>query len=113
VLGITPIDNPGEVDAWPVWTITGPATVITATNVSTGQSFVLTKTLAAGELVTITTQRPTVRGPLGENLVNALNWPSCYLWPLIPGTNQVNFAVAGASTGTAIELSFYPRWAGA
>lgn len=113
VLGDSIINNPGDVDAWPEWTITGPADLVTATNQTTGQTWTLTKTIAAGELIKITTQRPTVRGPAGENLINGLNWPSAYLWGLVPGDNDVNFGVAGAATGTAIELVFYPRYEGA
>lgn len=113
ILGETFLGNDGDVDAWPSWTITGPATAITATNYTTGLTFTLTVTLAPGELVTITTRRPTVRGPSGESLINALNWPAAYLWGLPPGTNHVNLNVAGADAGTAIELTFYPRYEGA
>jgi hypothetical protein len=113
VLGQSSVNNPGDVTAWPVWTINGPATVVTAANQTTGQSFVLTQAIAAGETITVTTKQPAVRGPVGQNLVNQLNWPDAYLWGLLPGDNDVNFAVAGASTGTKITLSFYPRYDGA
>lgn len=113
VLGTTQIDNPGELIAWPTWTITGPATAVTATNTTTGQSFTLTYTLSAGQSATITTNRPTVRGPAGENISGSLNWPGAYLWPLMPGTNDITFAVAGAGTGTQITLAFYARYDGA
>ncbi len=63
VLGDTVINNPGDVTAWPKWTIVGPATQLAATNVTTGQSFTLTYTLLANEKITITTDRPTVPGP--------------------------------------------------
>lgn len=113
VLGNSVITNPGDVDAWPVWTITGPADVVTAQNLTTGYQFVLTKTIAAGEMIIITTDRPTVHGPLGENLVGSLNLPDAYLWPLIPDNNEVNFNVSGAAAGTKIQLSFNPRYEGA
>lgn len=113
VLGDTSVNNTGDVTAWPAWTISGPASVVTATNNTTGQSFILTKTIVAGETITVTTLQPAVRGPVGENLVNALNWPDAYLWGLLPGNNEVSFSVAGASTGTSIVMSFYPRFEGA
>lgn len=113
ILGDTTLTNDGDVQAWPSWTITGPATSITATNYTTGQTFTLSTTLTPGELVTITTKRPTVRGPAGQSLINALNWPAAYLWGLVPRANSVNFGVAGADIGTAIELSFFPRYEGA
>ncbi len=107
------IDNPGDLVAWPEWTITGPATGITASNLTTGQAFSLSYTLAATESITMTTDRPTVRGPNGENLVDALDWPVTYLWGLQPGTNEVSFSVGGAGLGTKVILSYYPRYDGA
>jgi hypothetical protein len=113
VLGQSAINNPGDVIAWPEWTIDGPATVITAETETIGQSFILTQTIAAGETITITTKQPAVRGPVGQNLINQLNWPDAQLWGLLPGDNNVNFTVAGAGPGTKITLSFYPRYDGA
>jgi hypothetical protein len=112
VLGATVVTNPGDVTAWPTWAITGPCTAVTATNATTGQTFTLTATLTAGQVATITTDRPTVRGPSGENLVGGLNWPAAFLWGLDPGDNSVTFTVAGATSDTQIQLSFYPRYEG-
>ncbi len=113
VLGDTTIVNPGEVPAWPEWTITGPASAIEATNNTTGQTFTITYTLTAGQSITITTLQPTVRGPVGENIASALNWPAAYLWPLLPGSNSVSFDVTGAGAGTTITLSYHARYEGA
>jgi hypothetical protein len=110
VLGETVIMNPGDVDAWPTWTITGPAESLVATNNSAGQSFTLTYMLGAGETATIRTHRPMLRGPNGENIVGALDWPSAQLWPLRPGNNDVDFQVTGSGPGTSIVLEFYPRY---
>jgi hypothetical protein len=109
VLGETTAYNPGDVEAWPEWTIVGPASGLTATNNSTGESFTLTAALAAGETATITTDPPTVRGPSG-NWTENLNWPGAVLWGLQPGLNDVDFAVSGAAAGTQIILSYTPRY---
>lgn len=113
VLGSTTIVNPGDVSAWPVWTITGPCGTVTAVNNTTGQTFTVTYTLLAGEQLTITTLQPTVRGPAGQNIISALNFPTAYLWPLLPGSNSVNFTVTGAGGNTKIQLDFNPRYEGA
>lgn len=113
VIGSTTVDNPGDVEAWPTWVITGPMTVLTAANTTTNRSFELTYTLTAGQQITITTFRPTVRGPAGQNLVNSLNWPTAYLWSLMPGSNAITFTLAGSGAGSRIELDFYPRFDGA
>jgi hypothetical protein len=112
-LGETVINNPGDVAAWPEWTITGPMTALTATNVTTGYEFTLTYVLNAGESITITTLQPTVRGPAGQNLANALDWPSAYLWSLLPDDNDFIFNVSGGAVGTSVTLTFHPRYEGA
>lgn len=115
VLGETVMHNPGDLPAWPEWTITGPATQIVATNHTLGQSFTLNAVLLAGEQVTISTDRPMVRGPGGpdDNLVDQLNWPECELWGLDAEDNHITFAVSGAGPGTDIQLLFYARYEGA
>jgi hypothetical protein len=113
VLGATTMDNPGDTMAWPFWTITGPTSGLTATNLTTGYSFTLSESLSDGQQILITTQRPSVRGPGDTNLVGSLNWPDAYLWGLMPGLNDVEFSVAGSGAGTSIEFLFYPRYEGA
>lgn len=112
VLGATQVANPGDVDGWPVWTFTGPATVVTATNHTLGASFTLTHTLTAGQSITVdtSTHRPTVRGPAAQNLVGALDWPGATLWPLVAGVNDIEFTVVGAAAGTSVEFSYRPRY---
>lgn len=113
VLGDTVITNPGDITAWPDWTITGPCTGLVATNTTLGQTFTLSYALADGETATITTDRPTVRGPLGQNISGALNWPTAYLWGLAPGDNQITFNALGSGTNSAVQLAFFPRYEGA
>jgi hypothetical protein len=109
-LGATVINNPGEIDAWPTWTITGPMSKITAVNETLGVQFALTTTLTEGQQVRITTNRPTVRGPGDSNLTGKLDWPSAVLWPLVPGDNAINFALENASSSSQVSMSFYPRY---
>jgi hypothetical protein len=118
VLGATTLTNPGFVTAWPTWTITGPATLITATDTTTGDAWTIDPNasgiahgnLLAGETVTVTTDPPGVRGPDGSNWTGALNWPSAVLWGLPPGDTAVNIALTGAGPGSSVTLSFNPRY---
>ncbi|MFC4146618.1 hypothetical protein ACFO0M_10155 [Micromonospora mangrovi] len=110
VLGVATATNAGDVEAWPEWTIVGPATSVVATNHTTGESFTLTGTLTAGQVATITTDPPTVRGPGDAIWTGKLSWPGAVLWGLQPGLNDVEFAVAGAGAGTSITLSYVPRY---
>lgn len=116
VLGATTVDNPGDVDVWPVWTVTGPASAITFTRGITGEEFVLNMAatshglLLAGETVTISTDPPRVRSGTGENLIDGLNWPEAVLWSLPPGETPVTFQLDGAGTGSAVDLVYHPRY---
>jgi hypothetical protein len=66
VLGSTTLANPGDVKAWPEWTITGPATMVTFTQEDTGESFTLDPAAVGGNLlaheqVVVSTHPPRVR----------------------------------------------------
>lgn len=116
VLGATTVTNPGDVDVWPEWVITGPASVIEFTREDTGESFTLTMadtvhgSLLAGETVTISTDPPRVRSGTDENLVGGLDWPGAVLWSLPPGDTAVTFQLDGAAAGSAVDLTVYPRY---
>ncbi|MFE6282428.1 phage tail protein [Streptomyces sp. NPDC057877] len=116
VLGATTVNNPGDVTVWPTWTITGPASLITFTREDTGDSFVLNPTavghgnLLAGEQVTVRTDPPQVRYQDGSNWVGALNWPGAVLWGLDRGITEVTFQLDGSGPGSAVDLTFNPRY---
>lgn len=110
VLGEATAINAGDVEAWPTWSITGPATAVAATNHTTGEAFTLSAALLAGETATISTDPPQVRGPGGEIWTGNLDWPGAVLWGLQPGLNDVEFAVSGADAGTSITLAYVPRY---
>jgi len=113
VLGGTVLYNPGDVEAWPVWTISGPASKVTMTHEDTGESFEITPIggdLQEGDQVTVATDPPRVRGPNGEVWTAALNWPGAVLWSLRPGPNNVSFQLDGADTGSRVQVEFYPRY---
>lgn len=118
VLGDTTVHNPGDVEVWPTWTITGPASLVTFTHTDTGEEFVLDPAaaaighgaLVAGEQVTVRTDPAQVRFQDGTNWIGALNWPGAVLWALRPGDNQVTFRLDGSGAGSAVDLSFSPRY---
>lgn len=116
VLGATTVTNPGDVVVWPTWVITGPASLVTFTRTDTGEAFTLDPSavghgaLVAGEQVTVRTDPPQVRFQDGSNWVGALNWPGAVLWGLAPGDNQVVFQLDGSGPGSAVDLSYNPRY---
>lgn len=119
VIGAATLRNDGVAEAWPTWTIRGPMTQLVAVNVTRGQSFTLTTTLAAGQTATIATRPLEVRGPAGQNLKGSLNLlAGGKPWRLDPLTvSNVSFTVAGAvaesfagaDDGTKITVQFYAK----
>jgi hypothetical protein len=110
---LTTITNSGDVEAWPTWTITGPMSVMRAWNVTLGTRFALNFTLSPQQTITITTDRPTVRGPGDANLSRHIDWfnpAGTELWPLADGTNVIGLEVDGASAGTSVKMAFTPRF---
>lgn len=102
--------NPGDVDAQPVWTITGPAAGVTLTNTTTGASLRLGRTLQAGDTVVIDTRqgaRTVVSG--AENLYPDLV-PGSVLWWLAPGTNALAIDMPGVAAGSSAALAYLPRY---
>lgn len=110
VTGELTLNNPGTVEAWPEWTVTGPMTSFTATNVTTGEEFVITYTLTAGQTLVVTTRPAAVTGPAGQNLINTVDWPGAELWRLRRGDNAVDLQLTGAAVGTLVNVSYYPRY---
>lgn len=109
VLGEQTVSNDGDVESWPVWTVNGPATSITLSNVTTGETLSLPITLTAAQSVVIDT-RPfvkTVRRDDGTNLFGSV---SGSLWALGEGDTVINAQVAGSTVDTFVTLVFYRRF---
>ena len=111
VFGATTIDNDGDVQTWPRWTITGPGSAIYLKNLTSGKTLYLNTTLTAGEIVTIDTT-PGVRSVTkndGTNLFQYLSTTSS-LWPLLRGSNSIQLEMSSATTNSAIAYSYERRW---
>jgi hypothetical protein len=112
LLGDTQVENTGDADSYPVWTITGPGQP-TISNTTTGRSFGLNVSLGSGEVVIVDT-RPTAQSAIDG--VGANRWPDLVkssprdLWPLLPGMNQINLNMAGSGAGTKVVLSYTRKW---
>lgn len=111
VLGQQTVVNDGDVETWPVWTVNGPATSITLSNVTTGETLSLPITLTASQSVIINTRpfQKTVRRNDGTNLYGSLGAGSS-LWSLREGATVINAQVAGSSVDTFVTLVFARRW---
>lgn len=107
------ITNDGDVDAWPVWTITGSGSSFALTNTTTGQVLDYTLPVAAGQQIIVDT-RPgykTITDANGNNLYAGVG--ASAMWPLIPGANSVSISYAGATSDSSVTCSWRRRYLGA
>ncbi|MFJ5882676.1 phage tail domain-containing protein [Kitasatospora cineracea] len=111
-----PIYNPGDVEAWPVWEITGPVKSFRITSPS-GQSFGIPapasglEVIAAGRTLTVDT-RPgvkSVKDDLGVNYYPDLA-ANPKLWNLPAGNSSASIDVVAGSGQASVRLSFRPRY---
>lgn len=105
-----PVTIEGDVETYPVWSIMGPLTACTITDVGTGRTFTLTASISTGETWIVDTRRGRqgVFDNTGARSRASLN-AGADLFPLQPGISQVETTVIGASdgaqvTGTAPQL---------
>lgn len=116
--GTTPITSVGDSQTWPTWSITGPVDGLTvAVSGASAGSFTLDIALASGEVVYVDT-RPSRRRIIklttppilvGTNLWRALQ-PGDSFWPLSSGINDINISAGSVGPGTAISMSYRPRY---
>jgi hypothetical protein len=102
------ITNPGEVDAYPVWTIAGPWTTVTVG--TAGRTATLTANVPAGQSRIIDTRpdRLTVVDQAGADRISELSATSDLLAP-IPAGREVPLSLSMTGTG-AVTASMTPLY---
>lgn len=113
ILSSFTIANNGDVECWPVWTITGPGSAVVLSNTTTGETLSSAITLAAGQVLTIDT-RPgskTVTREDGSNQFSTITATSS-LWALQPGANSITLSLSGATSASVLQLSYKQRYEG-
>lgn len=113
--------NGGQLDAYPVWQITGPAQGIAIFNTTpgNGRSWGWGGTVAAGQVLTVDT-RPASAGRFTFPVyvfagVSAAQYRTVNsdLWWLGPGTNSILISIGAlADSNTRVQLSYRQRFRG-
>lgn len=108
--------NAGEVEAWPIWTVTGPVSgSIRLANTDTGAWFELSANLDTAETLIIDT-RPGVKTVTLQRasgvVENAfpLRTAGSTLWPLTAGSNAITVTVPSASGAASVAVQYTPRY---
>lgn len=112
------IDPQSDVATYPVWTISGPGSQIVLQNSTTGRTLGWSGGLGLDEQLTIDT-RPGSQSPVpksvrlqdGSNQFGLLtDWD---FWPLVPGSNEFEVQMTGATGDSLVTLSYQSRYLGA
>lgn len=112
---VSTLDMVGDVESYPTWTLTGPLTAVTATDMVRGRSWTVTGPLLAGQSAIVRTdprlaaEGPMVTGPDGSSWGSHLAAPFD-LWPLGPEAPRIKVELATASTGASVTAVVNPLW---
>lgn len=111
VIGGNTAVNVGDVPAYPVWTIHGPATTIELTNNTTGETLTVDHSLTLGQSIIVDTRplRKSVFTGAGANIYADVG-PNPSLWSLVRGDNELTIAVTGSTADTVVDLDYVPRF---
>lgn len=105
------ITNPGDVTAYPVWTIQGPATAAVFTNNLTGEVWTFTGTLLITDTLVVDC-RERIKTVTLNGVTNL--WPDLsvdsVLWALGDGLNDVSLTVSGSTAATVVSFALTPRY---
>lgn len=118
VFGTSSITNVGDVATFPVWVVTGPGSMLTLTNHTTGRALAWNGTLGAGEQIVIDTrpgnQTGAPKSVVKNDGTNQFGLLSAYdFWPFEPGVNVVEIELAGASGASTVQALWRARYLGA
>jgi Phage tail protein len=104
------LNNDGDTPAWPVVTVTGPGQEVTASNLTTGDTWHVTGAIEAGQELVVDA-RPGFKEVSvdGSNAFHRLT-PESTLWPLIPGPNRVEVSMAITDPSSLIRFTWRRNW---
>lgn len=97
------VTNPGDLQTFLTWQITGAATSVTATHVGTGRSWTMNCSGLTRPVSIVSARgRTRVTDGAAANVWSRIAAPFD-LWPLLPGDNQIRVDVVGADTTTRVK----------
>lgn len=105
------IDNPGDVEAYPVWTVTAPFTRVTVRHVDTGRVLIIDATKTTG-WITVDTRTLEAYDDAGlSRYADVARDPLSTMFPLAPSLNSITIEVAGSVAGqTELTVAYQARY---
>lgn len=109
--GNVTVNNPGEVETYPLVTATGPLTALEIQNITTGKTInfpILMMT--ASDILTIDARPEILSVKINGNNAFSLLSTLSSLWTIQPGSNQLKIVTTGTSSNSSVMLSFAARY---
>lgn len=106
-LGVVNVNNVGDVETYPIWTLRGPIDYVTVSNGT--KSFTYNAPIATDETITINTETNAVTNQLGVNKYANLG-AAPKLFSLPPGISSLDISGTNASNNTIISCFYSPRY---
>lgn len=107
-IGTVQLENPGDVESYPVWTIRGPGDAGFLAQRNDGQSFTFIEALGASDVITVDTLKKTVTDQNGDDRYDILG-PAPKLFSIPKGKSNFTVVLTGTSPATLISMYFNPR----
>ena len=105
--GRTSINNPGDVEAWPVWTITGP--MISCELGADGQTIIVPFPLVSGDVLVIDT-RPTAQTAILNGTIDKTPNLGSFGFAQIEPGDDVELTVLTEGTGGSVRVELTPLY---
>uniref|UniRef100_A0AAU6R690 Tail protein n=1 Tax=Micrococcus phage Kurnik TaxID=3092208 RepID=A0AAU6R690_9CAUD len=106
-IGTITVDNPGDVEAYPLWLLRGPAAFFQA-SIGT-QGFRYDEPLTFANQITVDTQTKTVVDSTGANRYEDLA-AAPKLFAIPPGRSTLNILMDGVDATSRVLFNFQPRY---
>lgn len=107
-IGTVILENPGDVDAYPVWQFEGPMDSVTITNSDGTKTFTYDAPILLGSTVTVDTFTGLVTDQTGANQYANLG-PSPKFFTIPAGESDAEILAIGTDANSLISLFFQPR----
>lgn len=104
-LGELQIVNTGDVDAYPLWKLTGPGASFTAVREVDGATMQYTQSIAAGQSIYINCATKEVYDASGSNLYGGMG-PAPKFFGLPPGSSTIAVLLEGATSQSVAQMQY-------
>lgn len=105
------VENAGNEDTDPIFTITGPGTNFIISNITAGKTFTLSRTLSDSDVVVIDVKERTA---ILNGVTNVYDDLDGDFWSLVPGENEIRFLIeSGIDVSlTNLNISYRDAYSG-